>query len=154
MEGAQRSLFSDVAEDGDVPTGRVYVLRSNSEHPTIKEHRDVIHKIGVTRGDMNKRLANSKLDPTFLMADVDVVATYELANVNRVRLENLIHTFFEPARLNITIIDRFGNPIVPREWFLVPLHVIDDVVSKIRSNEIVKYQYNPTTASLELLPSE
>ena len=117
----------------------------------IKEHRNVIHKIGVTSGDIKKRLVNAKLDPTFLMADVDVVATYELSNVHRARLENLIHTFFEPARLDITITDRFGNPIVPREWFLVPLHVIDDVISKIRTNEIIKYKYNPEFASLERL---
>jgi len=153
MEGP-RILFSDVTEDGDVGTGWIYVLRSNSDHPTIKEHRNIIHKIGVTGGDIKRRLANAKLDPTFLMADVEIVATYELSNINRARLENVIHTFFEPARLNITITDRFGNPIVPREWFLVPLHVIDDVISKIRSNEIVKYCYNPTSASLELLPGK
>lgn len=150
MDGP-RPLFSDAVEDGDVGTGWIYILRSKSDHPTIKEHRNVIHKIGVTGGDIKKRLANAKLDPTFLMADVEIVATYELSNVNRARLENVIHTFFEPARLNITITDRFGNPIIPREWFLVPLHVIDDVISKIRSNEILRYKYNPKSASLELL---
>lgn len=153
MDGS-RPIFSDVTEDGDVGTGRIYVLRSKSDHPTIKEHRNVIHKIGVTGGDIKKRLINAKLDPTFLMADVEIVATYELANINRSRLENLIHTFFEPARLNITITDRFGNPIVPREWFLAPLHAIDDAISKIRTHEIVKYRYNPASASLELLPVE
>ncbi len=153
MDGP-RPLFSDAVEDGDVGTGWIYVLRSNSDYPTIKEHRNVIHKIGVTGGDIKKRLANAKLDPTFLMGDVEVVATYELSNINRARLENVIHTFFEPARLNITITDRFGNPIIPREWFLVPLHVIDDVISKIRSNEIVKFRYNPASASLEPLPIE
>jgi len=152
MDGA-RSIFSDVTEDGDVGTGRIYVLRSKSDHPVIKEHRNVIHKIGVTGGDIKKRLVNVKLDPTFLMADVEIVATYELSNINRARLENLLHTFFEPARLNITITDRFGNPVVPREWFLVPLYVIDDVISKIRSHEIVKYRYDPASASLELLPT-
>src|SRR3954467_1568814 len=134
--GGKRPLFSDIAEEGDVGTGCIYIVRSNSDHPLIKEHRDVIHKIGVTGGDTRKRLVNAKLDPTFLMADVEIVATYELSNIHRARLENLIHTFFESARLNITITDRFGNPIVPREWFLVPLYVIDDVISKIRSHEI------------------
>ena len=65
MDG-QRPLFSDVTEDGDVGTGRIYVLRSNSDHPAIKESRSVIHKIGVTGGDIKKRLVNAKLDPTFL----------------------------------------------------------------------------------------
>jgi hypothetical protein len=135
-------LFSDVAEDGDIETGTIYILRSKSDHPIIKEHRDVIHKIGVTGGDISKRIANAKLDPTFLMADVEVVATYELSNINRVRLEKLIHKFFEPARLNIEIKDRFGNPIVPREWFLVPRFVIDEAVEKIRDGSIVHFSYD------------
>ena len=57
------------------------------------------------------------------MADVEIVATYELFNINRTKLENLIHRIFDPARLDIEIKDRFGNPVVPREWFLVPLFV-------------------------------
>lgn len=135
-------LFSDEAEEGDIDSGTIYVLRSKSDHPLIKEHRDVIHKIGVTSGDVNKRITNAKLDPTFLMADVEVIATYELSNINRARLENLIHRFFEPARLNVEIKDRFGNPIIPREWFLVPLFLIDEAVEKIKNGEIVHYRYD------------
>jgi hypothetical protein len=37
---------------------------------------------------------------------------------------------FDPACLDIEIKDRFGQPVVPREWFLVPLFVIDEVVEK------------------------
>ena len=87
------------------------------------------------------------------MGEVEVVATDKLSNINRVKLENLIHTFFEPAKLNIEINDRFGNPVTPREWFLVPLDAIDDLIKKILSNEVVNYRYNPGKAALELLPS-
>lgn len=141
-------LFSDEVEDSDIDSGTIYVLRSKSDHPLIKEHRDVIHKIGVTSGDVSKRIANAKLDPTFLMADVEVIATYELSNINRARLENLIHRFFEPAKLNIEIKDRFGNPIIPREWFLVPLFLIDEAVEKIRDGSIINYQYNVETQNI------
>lgn len=135
-------LFSDETEEGDTASGTIYVLRSKSNHPMIKEHRDIIHKIGVTSGDVNKRITNAKLDPTFLMADVEVVATYELLNINRARLENLIHRFFEPAKLCIEIQDRFGNPVVPREWFLVPIFIINEAIEKIKSGEIIKYTYD------------
>lgn len=135
-------LFSDTHEEGDIESGTIYVLRSKSDHPLIKESRNVIHKIGVTGGKVDKRFANAKLDPTFLMADVEVVATYELSNINRVKLENLIHKFFEPAKLKIEIKDRFGNPIVPREWFLVPLFVIDEAVEKIKSGFIIDCFYD------------
>jgi hypothetical protein len=119
-----------------------------SDHPLIKEHRDVIHKIGVTSGEIERRISNSKLDPTFLMAEVEIVATYELSNINRIKLENLIHRFFESAKLDIGIKDRFGNPVVPREWFLVPLFVIDETIKKIRDRSIVNYRYDPDTGKL------
>jgi hypothetical protein len=82
------------------------------------------------------------------MADVEVVATYELYNINRVKLENLIHRVFDPARLDIEIKDRFGHPVVPREWFLVPLFVIDEAVEKIKNGTISSFRYDPKSASL------
>jgi hypothetical protein len=141
-------LFADTASEEDLASGTVYVLRSKSEHPVVKEHRDILHKIGVTGGNIKKRIANASHDPTFLMADVEVVATYELFNINRTKLENIIHRFFEPARLDIQITDRFGQPIVPREWFLVPLFVIDEVIEKIKDGTIGDLQYDPNSATL------
>ena len=114
-------LFSDHHADDDEASGTIYVLRSKSDHPMVAQNRDVVHKIGVTNGKVDRRIANAKLDPTFMLADVEIVATYQLFNINRSKLENLIHRIFDPARLNIEIKDRFGHPVVPREWFLVPL---------------------------------
>jgi Meiotically up-regulated gene 113 len=108
----------------------------------------VLHKIGVTGGSVERRIANAKLDPTFLMADVEIVATYELYNINRTKLEKLIHRVFEPARLDIEIKDRFGLPIIPREWFLVPLFAVNDAVEKIKDGTISQYTYDPKSASL------
>ena len=124
------------------------MLRSKSDHPAVAAHRDVLHKIGVTGTDVAQRIANTRLDPTFLMADVEIVATYELYNINRTRLENLIHRIFGHARLDIEIKDRFGQPVVPREWFLVPLFVIDEAVEKIRGGTLSNFRYDPKSASL------
>ena len=148
IEHSAGPLFGDENEEGDEGSGTVYVLRSKSDHPAVAAHRDILHKIGVTGADMARRLANARLDPTFLMADVEVVATYELYNVNRTRLENLIHRIFGAARLDIEIKDRFGQPVIPREWFLVPLFVINEAVEKIRDGTITGYGYDPKTASL------
>lgn len=141
-------LFDDVVGGEDLASGTIYVLRSKSGHPTIAENRSVIHKIGVTGGDVKKRIANAKLDPTYLMADVEVVATYELYNINRTKLEKLLHRFFESAKLEIEIKDRFGNPVSPKEWFLVPLSVVDEVVEKIKDGDIGEYLYDTESASL------
>lgn len=141
-------LFSGTLEEEDASSGTIYVLRSKSDHPTVKEHRNVLHKIGVTGGSVEKRIANAAHDATFLLADVEIVATYELFNINRTKLEKIIHKFFDPARLNIQINDRFGQPVVPREWFLVPLFVIEEVVERIKDGSIGNYHYDPTTAKL------
>ena len=82
------------------------------------------------------------------MANVEIVATYELYNINRTKLENLIHRIFEPARLEIEIMDRFGRPVVSREWFLVPLFLIKDAVEKIKDGTISEYHYDPDSAAL------
>ncbi|WP_026988479.1 GIY-YIG nuclease family protein [Fodinicurvata fenggangensis] len=142
-------LFSGEQGETDQASGTVYVLRSKSDYPLVAENRNLVHKIGVTNTEVDKRIAGARLQPTFLLADVEVVATYELYNINSTKLENLIHRIFSPARLDIEIKDRFGNPVVPREWFLVPLKVIDEAVEYIRAGTIAEYRYNPREARLE-----
>lgn len=141
-------LFADQPEEGDEASGTIYVLRSKSDHPMVAQHRDLIHKVGVTNMGVKQRIAGARLQPTFLMADVEVVATYELFNINRSKLENLIHRIFEPARFDVEIRDRFGRPVVPREWFMVPLFVIDEAVNRIKDRTIVNYVYDPNSANL------
>lgn len=140
-------LFSDENSEDDLESGTIYVLRSLSDHPIIKKNKGVVHKIGVTGGDVEKRIANAKYDPTFLLADVEIIATYKLANINRTKLERLIHKFFSNAKLEIEIPDR-GRTVTAREWFLVPLFIIDDVVKKIKDGTINNFVYNPQSAKL------
>jgi hypothetical protein len=141
-------LFGDAPEPDDIETGTIYVLRSLSSHPFVAEHRELIHKIGVTGGKVETRIAGAEKDATYLLADVKVVATYRLHNLNRIRLENIFHRLFGAAQLDLTIEDRFGNPVKPREWFLVPLHVIDEAVQRIRDGSITEVVYDPKTAQL------
>lgn len=140
-------LFSSTVDDSDTETGTIYVVRSKSTHPTILANRDLIHKIGVT-GSLDKRFANAAHEASYLLADVELVANWELYNINRHKLEGLLHRFFAGARLDLEIIDRFGNPVRPREWFLVPLPVIDEVVKAIQAGTIEKVQYDPKSAEL------
>jgi hypothetical protein len=141
-------LFSAEVKDTDQQSGTIYILRSKSDHPMVAANRDLVHKIGVTGMDVQARISNARLDPTFLMADVEVVATYELYNIKRSRLENIIHRLFDAVRLNVEIPDRFGNPVTPHEWFLVPLFIIDEAVERIKDGTITQYAYEPTMAQL------
>ena len=143
-----RSLIRAMYKD-DQESGTIYVLRSLSNHPMVQENKDIVHKIGVTGGDVKKRTYNAKNDPTFLMADVEIVATYKLANINRVKLEKVVHKFFNTAKLTIEIKDRFGKPVKPDEWFLVPIFIIDEMVEKIKDGSVSDYFYDIASASIK-----
>jgi len=148
IERSLGPLFSEITTDEDLASGTIYVLRSLSKQPEIANHKDVLHKIGVTGGEVKKRIANAKKDPTFLLAEVEIVTEYRLYNINRTKLEQLIHRFFESAKLEIQIPDRFGQPVKPEEWFLVPLFVIDEFVDRVLDKTIQEYSYDATTAKL------
>jgi hypothetical protein len=81
-------------------------------------------------------------------APVEVVATWQLANVRRFKLENTIDRVFAAAQLQMHIPDRFGRHVQPQEWFLIPLPVLDQVIDRIRDESITDYVYDPTLGSL------
>ena len=141
-------LFADKADDGEAETGTIYVLRSKSDHPIVAEHREVMHKIGVTSGAVETRISGAEKSSTYLLAGVEVVATYKVYGVNCQKLENLIHKVFSEAQINLSIPDRFGHMVKPREWFLVPLSVINEAVERIRDRSILGYRYNPAVGQL------
>jgi len=140
---ARDELFNDtenVTED-DTSTGYVYVLRSKSDVPEIKEIDD-LYKIGFSRHPVKQRIKNAAQDPTYLMADVSIVSEYQTFNLNPQKFENLLHTFFMSSRLDIDAIDKNGFQTTPREWFVVPLKVIEMAVQLLINGEIVNYRYD------------
>ncbi|MEG3900417.1 GIY-YIG nuclease family protein [Microcoleus sp. B4-C5] len=141
-------LFSGIEAKDDLTTGYIYVLRSQSDHPFIAEHRSVIHKIGVTRGDVKSRIATAKKDSTYLFAEVEIVVTFKLSKINPKRLETLLQKVFSSVRLELELPDRFGIPVKPREWFLVPLEAIEEAIEKIKEGTLDQFRYDPKTASL------
>ena len=141
-------LFANKKTNQDESTGTIYVLRSKSNNPFIEENRNLIHKIGFTTNTIQKRIANAKLDPTFLMADVETVASYQLYNLKGSKFESLIQKIFSNAKLKIKINDRFGNAVSPEEWFFVPLDVIKDAIQKIIEGKITKYIYDPSLVKM------
>lgn len=149
-DGENLSLFaesSDATDDGEnesveISSGTIYVCRSLSDHPFIAENRQVIHKIGVTGGAVAARVANAKNDPTFLLAEVKIVATLPLKSIERHKLEAMLHKFFINARLDMELKDRFEVLVKPREWFFVPLDVIGQAVDKINEGTLDGFRYD------------
>lgn len=141
-------MFTDQVVEEDRASGTIYVLRSQSNDSFIKEHRELIHKIGFTNGSVEKRIADAANEPTYLLADVEVVKTYKLYNLNANKLENLFHKLFASAKLDIEMKDRFGKPYKPREWFLVPLEAIKEAVECLKDGTLSDYVYDPRVAKL------
>ncbi len=108
----------------------------------------MIHKIGVTGGDVKARIATARKDPTYLLADVEIVSTFKLSNINRKKLEALLHRFFGSARLDLELKDRFGLQVEPKEWFLVPLDAIEDAIGKLKEGRIGSFRYDSKKANL------
>ncbi len=138
----------EIVEPDELANGTLYVLRSRSTHPTIAANRDLIHKIGITGGAVEARISGAANDATYLLADVDVIATYKLYDVNRPRLEALIHRVLDSVRYNVEIPDRFGKLVRPREWFMVPLSVIDEIVERIADGTLAAMKYDHKEAAL------
>ena len=141
-------LFADAHEDGEAETGTIYVLRSKSDHPFVAEHREVVHKIGVTSGSVETRISGAEKSSTYLLAGVEVVATYKVYGVNCQKLESLLHKVFAAAQLDLMIPDRFGHMVRPREWFAIPLQAINETVDRIRDRSITDFRYSPSEGKL------
>ena len=132
--------------DTENQTGIIYVLRSKSNLPMVTPIRDAILKIGVTGGTVKSRIANALNDPTYLLGEVEVVDEFTLYNINRKKLENMLHRIFADAQVQLTIPDRFGKPVQPREWFLVTQEAVAKAVEYIQSGEIQSFIYDHKAA--------
>jgi hypothetical protein len=130
-------------------TGTVYVVRSRSKEPAIAQVSKILLKIGVTTQTVQRRLADARNDPTFLLAPVELVATYDLVNLNYRRVEDLLHTFFDAARpRDLWITDRFGKKVYPREWFYVLPEHVSRAVQAIKDGTLHELEYDPESQSI------
>ena len=121
--------------DKDVESGTIYVLRSKSSRPEITAIKD-LYKIGFTVTSVESRIANAKNEPTYLCADVEVVATWKVYNVKSSTFEALIHKLFAPVQLQVTV-----DGHRPQEWFIVPFKVIQEAINAIIIGKPI--EYNP-----------
>jgi hypothetical protein len=132
--------FNNISDE-DKETGYIYILKSKSEKPEIKGIKH-LYKIGFSTTSVEERIKNAAQEPTYLMAEVRIVMTYQCYNMNPQQLELLLHNFFGGSCLNMDVFDNIGNRHTPREWFIAPLSVIEEAVKLIISGDIVKYRYD------------
>ncbi len=135
--------MADVTEE-DQSTGHIYVLKSLSSDPQIAQQADLF-KIGFSSVTVDQRIKNAEDDPTYLMAPVQVITSFECYNLNPQKLELILHKFFGKVCLEVDVFDRSGKRHTPREWFIAPLPVIEEAIRLTISGEIINYRYDAGT---------
>ncbi|WP_235922028.1 GIY-YIG nuclease family protein [Flavobacterium phycosphaerae] len=147
----ENELFknANIVNEDDTETGWIYILKSKSTNKDIASIKD-LYKIGFSKVDVKDRVKNAKKEPTYLMADVHIVSTIKCYNINPHKFEQLLHRFFAEVCLNVDIYDENGRRITPREWFVVPLPVIDKVIDLIIAESIVNYRYDSVLQDIVL----
>jgi hypothetical protein len=134
----------------DKVTGYIYVLKSLSTDEDIKNQKD-LYKIGFTTNCVEERIANAEHEPTYLMAPVKIIATYKVVNLNSQKFEDLIHKVLKSAQFHVTVNDDNGEAHEPKEWFVVPIEIVDAIILKILDGSIINYTYNTQLKCLEKL---
>lgn len=125
----------------DKEVGYIYILKSKSQNYEIASIEN-LYKIGLARESVKKRIKNAHKETTYLSDEVELIAQYKCYNLNLSTLENLIHRFFAEVRLDVSIIGEDGREINPKEWFIVPLEVINEAIELLINGTIVNYRYD------------
>ncbi len=129
-------------DNGKPVTGRIYIAKSLSEDPKIQEISN-LYKIGMTNDIVEKRIANAENEPTYLMAPVSIVDTYDLyGEYNTEKVETALHRFFAGANLDLEVVGNDGIRYKATEWYSVPIWVIREAIDLLNTGEIVNFVYD------------
>ena len=140
-EGFSEPFRKDDIKTDDKVTGNIYILSSKSEKPEIKSIKD-LYKIGFCTTSVEERIKNATNETTFLMDDVQIVSSYKTFNLDPQKFESLIHNFFSDRCLDIKIADKKGNFKKPKEWYIVPIQIIEETIQLIINNQIHNYKFD------------
>lgn len=139
---------ANAVNEEDLESGWIYILKSKSTNPEIASLKN-LYKIGFSTVPVEERIKNAPKEPTYLMADVAIVDGYKCYNMNTQKFEHLLHRFFAQVCLNVDVFDDKGRRITPREWFVVPLPIIEKAIQHIISGDIVNWEYDSQLKSLK-----
>ena len=150
-EKLEQELFvnTGLVKEEDLQTGWIYVLKSKSTNAELSNIQN-LYKIGFASNSVDDRIKNAKNEATYLFADVKKIATYKVYNRNADKLESLLHRFFASACLDIDLFNEKGQRLNPREWFVVPLEVIEESIQLILNESIVNYEYDTELKRIKL----
>ncbi len=139
------------SEFSDKEIGYIYVLRSLSSDPYMQQIDD-LHKIGFTTTEIEDRIKGAENEATYLMAPVKIVMKAQFPNKAVQKLEKLVHSFFKSVCIDLEVTDAQGYKHIAREWFTVPLDVIEQFLYLVSDNvQISDYYYDVNTKSIKVV---
>lgn len=144
LDRAEQLDSFDITEninDEDESSGWIYILKSKSKHPQIKDIQN-LYKIGFSSTPVEQRIKNAKNEATYLYDEVTIVGAYKIYNLDAKKFEQLIHRVFATACLDIEFETKNNLRVNPREWFIVPKNVIEEAIELIMNGEIVNYKFD------------
>lgn len=139
--------YNESVTEADIQNGYIYVLKSKSQNPDIKGIKN-LYKIGYCAGSVTERVKNARNEPTYLLSDVTILMTFRCFNMNARSLETIIHEFFGDSNVAFEVKDRDGQIHYPREWFVVPLDIIEEAVKLIVAGTAEKYRYDASIGKI------
>ncbi|MET4083133.1 hypothetical protein ABIB40_003102 [Pedobacter sp. UYP30] len=145
----QLNQNAGLVEEENLKSGWIYILRSKSNKNEIASINNLF-KIGFSTTKVSDRIKNASKEATYLYDEVEIVANYSCYDLNVHAFENLIHRFFASTCLNIDIYNPNGTRMVPREWFVVPLSIIDEAINLLIKGTIINYRFDLDTQTIRL----
>lgn len=131
-----------VETNNDILNGYIYILKTKTNDQQLLAIPD-LYKIGYTTSSVTNRIKNAKNQPTYLFADVEIVATFRVLNIKSSKIENLIHIFFKEVKISIEIFGADGTKYQPEEWFSVPFEIISQFIQIVNSQDFTEFYYDP-----------
>jgi hypothetical protein len=109
--------------------GFVYVVRCAGENELLKSLNN-LYKVGFSN-DVESRLKNTENEATYLFAKVQLVAKFEIQNINAQKVEKYLHDIFSDKRLQIEMPTINGKQVDATEWYVVGLDEIQYEINKL-----------------------
>lgn len=135
------TVNAGMVKEEDIESGWIYILKSKSENPEIKNINN-LYKIGFSTVPVETRIKNASKEATYLYDDVAIVAKYSCYNINTQYLESLLHRLFASACLDVDLYNADGKRFIPREWFVVPIDILNEAIELFISGGIINYRFD------------
>ena len=143
------AINSGLVKEEDLQSGWIYILKSKSENPEIKNIKN-LYKIGFSKVPVETRIKNASKEATYLYSDVEIIAKYSCYNMNTQSFESLLHRLFAAVCLDIDLYDADGKRFIPREWFVVHIDILNEAIELFISGGIVNYRFDSRKNELVL----